>query len=150
MISLPYYLLIAEGKIIEFILFPWVFVLCESNQIRLGFELMSRCRFPTTISSIRWAPARDVLCIILSYIWWWSSRPGNLGSVEYIFISITPMSTLDRSGSTSQILLKLFTFCWNVGKNKYENIYTKILIQTCKEHESLTTTHDITLSELTC
>ena len=45
-ISLPYYLPIAGGRIIGFIPFPNV----KCNQSRSGFELVSPCPFPTTIT----------------------------------------------------------------------------------------------------
>ena len=47
-ISLPYYLPIAGGRIIGLIPFPRVFVKC--NQPRPGFEFVSPCPFPTTIT----------------------------------------------------------------------------------------------------
>ena len=47
--SLPYNLPIAGGRIIGFIPFPRVLVLCEM-QSPPGFELMSPCPFPTTIT----------------------------------------------------------------------------------------------------
>ena len=34
----------------------------------------------------------------LNCIWWWGSTSEVLESVEYSFISITPMSTLTQSG----------------------------------------------------
>ena len=53
--SLPYYLPIAGGRIIGFIPFPRVLVLC--NQSRPGFELVSPCPFPMTITITPWAPS---------------------------------------------------------------------------------------------
>ena len=38
--------------------------------------------------------------MILNYIWWWSSCPEDLGSVEHYFIAITPKSTLTQGDST--------------------------------------------------
>ena len=54
--SLSYYLPIAGGRIIGFIPFSRVLVLCECNQSRPGFELVSPCPFPTTITITPQAP----------------------------------------------------------------------------------------------
>ena len=35
-----------------------------------------------------------------TYIWWWVSSSGDLWSIEYLFIAITPRFTLTHSGST--------------------------------------------------
>ena len=48
--SLPYYLPIAGGRIIGFIPFPRVLVLCEMQSVSSRFELVSLCPFPTTIT----------------------------------------------------------------------------------------------------
>ena len=45
-------------------------------------------------------PPTIVLCMILNCIWWWGSSSGALGNVEYLFIAITPKSTLTQRGST--------------------------------------------------
>ena len=49
-ISLPYYLPIAGGRIIGYIPFPRVLVLCEMQSSRLGFELVSPCPIPKRIT----------------------------------------------------------------------------------------------------
>ena len=43
---------------------------------------------------------RNVLLMTLNCIQWWGSSSGDLGSVEYFFISITPKSMLTQSNST--------------------------------------------------
>ena len=43
---------------------------------------------------------RGVLGITLKCIWWWGFSSGDLGSVEYPFIAITPRSTQILNGST--------------------------------------------------
>ena len=48
--SLSYYLPIAGGRIIGFIPFPRVLVLCEMQSVSSRFELMSPCSSPTTIT----------------------------------------------------------------------------------------------------
>ena len=56
---MPYYLPIAGGRIIGFIPFPRVLVLLgyvNCNQSRPGFELVSPCPFPTTITITPRAP----------------------------------------------------------------------------------------------
>ena len=55
-ISLLYYLPIAGGRIIGFIPFTRVLVLCEIQSISSGFELVSPCPFPTTITITPRAP----------------------------------------------------------------------------------------------
>ena len=47
--SLSYYLSIAGGRIIGFIPFPRLLVLCEKSLP--GFELVSPCSFPTVITT---------------------------------------------------------------------------------------------------
>ena len=37
---------------------------------------------------------KGLLSMPLNYIWWWGSISGDLWSVEYPFIAITPRSTL--------------------------------------------------------
>ena len=44
-----------------------------------------------------------VFCIIsrtINYNWWWASSYGALRSMEYLFIAITPRSTLTQCDST--------------------------------------------------
>ena len=41
----------------------------------------------------------SILHMKLNCIWWWGSNSGDLGSVEYPFIAITPRSILTQSGS---------------------------------------------------
>ena len=41
-----------------------------------------------------------LLHMTLNYIWWLGYSSRDLGSVEYLFIGITPRSTLAQSGST--------------------------------------------------
>ena len=55
---LPYYLPIAGGRIIGYIPFPRVLVLCEM-QSSPGFELVSPCPFPTTITITPLAPPKS-------------------------------------------------------------------------------------------
>ena len=64
--SLSYYLPIAGGRIIGFIPFPRVLVLCEM-QSRPGFELVSPCPFPfpTTITITPWAPPKKINIVVL-------------------------------------------------------------------------------------
>ena len=47
---LPYYLPIAGGRIIGFIPFPRVLVLCEKQSVEPGYELVSSCPFPMMIT----------------------------------------------------------------------------------------------------
>ena len=54
--SLPYYLPIAGGRIIGFIPFPRVLVLCEMQSDRRGFELVSPCPIPARITITPLAP----------------------------------------------------------------------------------------------
>ena len=81
--SLSYYLPIARGRIIGFIPFPRVLVLCECNQSRPGFELVSPCPFPTTITITPQAPPNyltlstkssmknvSIKCVYEPYIWY--------------------------------------------------------------------------------
>ena len=57
-----------------------------------------------------WNPThkRSVLCMTLNYVWWWGSCFGNLVSVEYVFISTTPGSTLIQNswGCPRGIMIK--------------------------------------------
>ena len=41
-----------------------------------------------------------VLGMTQKYIWWWDYNSGDLRSVVYLFIAITPRSTLIQNGST--------------------------------------------------
>ena len=45
-------------------------------------------------------PKKGVLDMNLILIWWWGSSSGNLESVKYTFIAITPRFTQIRSAST--------------------------------------------------
>ena len=54
--SLPYNLHIAGGRIIGFIPFPGILVLCEMQSVSSRFELVSPCSFPTTITITPRAP----------------------------------------------------------------------------------------------
>ena len=45
-------------------------------------------------------PQRNIDGAKLNCIWWWGSSSVDLGSVEYLLITITPKSTLSWSGST--------------------------------------------------
>ena len=49
--SLSYYLPIAGGRIIGFIPFPRVLVLCEMQSVSSRIELVSPCSFPTAITT---------------------------------------------------------------------------------------------------
>ena len=49
-LSLPYYLPIARGKIVGFILFISILALWKCKYLCPGFELGSPCSFPTTIA----------------------------------------------------------------------------------------------------
>ena len=42
---------------------------------------------------------KGVSGITLIFIWWWGSSSGALESMEYLFITITPRSTLTQIGS---------------------------------------------------
>ena len=59
-LSLSYYLPIAGGRIIGFIPFPRVLVLCEMPKLRPGFELVSLCPFPTTINITSRSHLQDI------------------------------------------------------------------------------------------
>ena len=97
--SLSYYLPIAGGRIIGFIPFPRVYVKC--NQFRPGFELVSPCPFPTTITTTpqgtvieqsvfdRWHSQVSLVFVCLPtksgtwpFIMWWvrTSRNSNVRS----------------------------------------------------------------------
>ena len=54
--SLSYYLPIAGGRIIGFIPFPRVLVLCEMQSVSSRFELKSPCPIPMTITITPRAP----------------------------------------------------------------------------------------------
>ena len=58
--SLSYYLPIAGGRIFGFIPFPRVLVLCECNQS--GFELVSPCPYPATITNTPRTPPFWGMC----------------------------------------------------------------------------------------
>ena len=45
-------------------------------------------------------PPMSVLIMTQNCIWWWGSSLGALGNMKYLFIAITPRSTLTWSGST--------------------------------------------------
>ena len=88
---LPYDLPIAGGRIIGFIPFPRVLVLCEMQ----------------SVSSRIWTR----IAVFISYgdndyttgtsIWWWgSSNAGALGNAEYPFIAFVLKSNLGRSDSS--------------------------------------------------
>ena len=47
-----------------------------------------------------WPAFRGVLAMIPIYNQWWGFCSGTLGSADYLFTAITPMSTLTQSGST--------------------------------------------------
>ena len=83
--SLSYYLPIAGGRIIGFIPFPRVLVLCEMQ----------------SVSSRIWTR----IAVFISYgdndyTTGTSSNGGALGNVELLFISIAPLSNLTQSGRT--------------------------------------------------
>ena len=42
---------------------------------------------------------KGILGMTVNCIWWWGSSSGALRSVKFSFITITPGSTLNRSGS---------------------------------------------------
>ena len=55
--SPSYYLPIAGGRIIGFIPFPRVLVLCEMKPVSSRYELVSPCPFPTTITITNYVKA---------------------------------------------------------------------------------------------
>ena len=69
--SLSYYLPIAGGRIIGFIPFPRLLVLCEMQSVSPGFELMSPCPFHTMITITPRAPPQ---IIYTSLFFHWKSN----------------------------------------------------------------------------
>ena len=55
---------------------------------------------PVDCRRVRPPPSKSILDIILDCLWWWGSSFGDLESVEYFFIAITPRSTFTWFGST--------------------------------------------------
>ena len=89
--SLSYYLPIAGGRIIGFIPFPRVLVLCEMQSVS--------SRIWTRIAVFISYGDNDYTTGTSQTVWWWGlSNAGGLGNVEHSFIVITPRSTLARRG----------------------------------------------------
>ena len=63
-----------------------------------GRWIRSLC--PPPGRGVRHSSKVGFLCMTLNCIWWWGSSSADLGSVLYLFIEITPRSTLTWSGST--------------------------------------------------
>ena len=77
-----------------------IFHRCKQNCCS---HLLLNCQFSQLRENTPTAPLQrgnphltSVLDMTLNCIWWWSSIPGALGNVEYLFIAITPRYTLIR------------------------------------------------------
>ena len=75
---------------------PTTILFSSSLLCRLGlvFAYSIPCR------EVRHPHKKGTLGRIPTWIEWWGSSCGDMGSVVYLFMIITPMSTLTRSGST--------------------------------------------------
>ena len=96
--SLSYYLHIDGGRIIGFIPFPRVLVLCEMQSVSSRIWLVSPCSFPTTITITPWAPpnttSTSMIGIIVTsmfHVFFFSSRARSryLSFIIVIFIIIS-------------------------------------------------------------
>ena len=91
--SLSYYLPIAGGRIIGFIPFPRVLVLCEMQSVS--------SRIWTRIAVFISYGDNDYTTGTSWTVWWWGpSNARALGNTEHPFIAIAPRSTLAQRGST--------------------------------------------------
>ena len=73
--------------------FDWYFISFNLNTFSWDLESAD------SIPSSKARPTKTEV-MTLNCIWWWGSSSGDLESVEYPFIVITPISTLIQNGST--------------------------------------------------
>ena len=78
----------------------------QMHSIKL-FELRIHLLYTLRREATPLLPKKESPGMILNWIWWWCSSSGDLGSVEYSFITMTSRSTLTQISSRVTFIYKI-------------------------------------------